>query len=213
MSHRGIILRCIPHSLLESLPWGWALGVHSSKVRINPLSVGFFLFLSHFCIRSQCFWGQFSTPTLRCPLKHGSKRVGLTELMPPFQDHLPGVRNPEFPIQMLQGPVQVPLSIGSDFLRADCTIMHNSSLEIWNELGHTDWLSIHTYTRSWREAIGWEEKRGRLWARDLQLHSWLDFSNHRHRHEWKEHWLRVTGCEFYSGCHKLNAVNYYWQVI
>ena len=46
--------------------------------------------------------------------------TGLTELRPLFQDHHAGVRDPEFPILMLQGLVRVLLSISSGILRADC---------------------------------------------------------------------------------------------
>lgn len=46
----------------------------------------------------------------------------LIELMSPFQDHPPGVKEPRIPysdgLEMLPGPVQVILSIGSNFLRA-----------------------------------------------------------------------------------------------
>ena len=49
--------------------------------------------------------------------------TGLTELRPLFQDHHAGVRDPEFPILMLQGLVRVLLSISCGILRADCALL------------------------------------------------------------------------------------------
>ena len=58
--------------------------------------------------------------------------TGLTELRPLFQDHHAGVRDPEFPILMLQGLVRVLLSISSGILRADCAhgIFHTIRTEL-----------------------------------------------------------------------------------
>lgn len=132
-------MRCIPHSLLECSHGGaepWVSTVVNCLLT-HPLLISSFPFLTSAhtynvsgvnpaILLSESNWNMEP---------RGCSRL---ELMFSFLYHTPGVREPKIPysegLEALPRPVQVTLSLGSDFRRADYTIIHTSRPKIWMSL-------------------------------------------------------------------------------
>lgn len=100
------------------------------------------------------------------------------ELMSPFPDHTPGVREPRIPysegLEALPGLVLVTLFLGSDFRRANYTIIHTSRPKIWMSLDKRLIVHSHVHTLLSRRNRGGEKRGSRLWTLGLHLYFCLE---------------------------------------